>query len=235
MECLEELGLHKIEAKIYLALHTLGESTANRIAKTTGIHVRSVYDRLETLVGRGLLTVIEMDGTHYYSTAGLGAFTSYLEERKRVLEKLDQLLSHSKPMEEPIVRVFRGVNGARALLEEKLRERKTVFYYGANASLLIKYPLIMEKWNRQREEHGFKVKALAINQPNVLSLIKKARWETRIVPETSLTPWWKFGDNVVFPVWELADPIFIYIKNKSTARTHEYMFNSLWEKAKRMK
>lgn len=232
---LEALGLRPHEAKVYVTLHSLGESTAGKIAKSTGIHVRSVYDSLETLVGRGLVTTIEMDGAHYYSTAGLGAFSLILDEQKKIIENLDSLLPKRKKGEQPTVRVFRGKDGARSLLEEQLREMKTVYYYGATGALWTNYPLVMEKWNRQCIKLGLKVKTLAINDPKVLELFRKTGWETRIIPETSLTPWWKFGDCVVFPMWDMANPILIQINNADTARTHEYMFNSLWEKAKKLK
>lgn len=235
MERLQELGLSKTEASVYLALQQTGEATAGKISKTSGVHIRSVYDALETLMQKGLVTRIEIDDVHVYSSAGLGAFFALLDEQKKILEELEQSLPKTNRTAEPIVRVFRGTNGCRALLEQKLREKKTVFYYGANASLWIRYPLIMEKWNHERKKRGFEVKAIAINKSELVSILTKAGWTVKTVSDLFITPWWKFGDCVVFPIWELPNPIFIQIQNQNTARTHEHIFHELWKNAKKIK
>jgi len=55
---LEEIGLEHIEAKIYLALVELGETTAGDIAKKTNLQRSTTYLYLEKLIKLGLVSYI---------------------------------------------------------------------------------------------------------------------------------------------------------------------------------
>ena len=55
---LEKAGLTKIESKVYLSLLDLGPSLAGQISKHSGIHRRSVYDALDRLAEKGLISYI---------------------------------------------------------------------------------------------------------------------------------------------------------------------------------
>ena len=60
-EYLEELGLTNAEAKIYIALLELGSSQAGKITEKTGIHRRTVYDAIERLIEKGLISYIKQN------------------------------------------------------------------------------------------------------------------------------------------------------------------------------
>ena len=67
IKALENLGLSNVEAKVYLALLEVGSVVANKIAEQSGIHRRTVYDALETLIEKGLVSfVIEANKKYYY-------------------------------------------------------------------------------------------------------------------------------------------------------------------------
>ena len=58
LEILEEIGLSKNEAKIYLTLLDLGSATASKIADTSKMHRTTVYDALDRLVQKGIVSHI---------------------------------------------------------------------------------------------------------------------------------------------------------------------------------
>ena len=58
-DVLEEIGLSKNEAKIYLTLLRLGNVTATDIIKESGVHRSNVYDVLDSLVKKGCVAYIQ--------------------------------------------------------------------------------------------------------------------------------------------------------------------------------
>ena len=57
-QLLTSLGLSKNEAKVYLALLDLGSATAGKIAEKSKVHRTNVYDALERLIEKGVVTYI---------------------------------------------------------------------------------------------------------------------------------------------------------------------------------
>ena len=57
-EALRKIGLTENEIKIYLDLLKSGTSTAYEIGKRTGIYRVHVYDKLEQLMDKGLVTYV---------------------------------------------------------------------------------------------------------------------------------------------------------------------------------
>jgi len=53
-----DLGFNRNEAKVYLALARYGHATANEIIKATKFHKNIVYDNLEKLIDKGLVSYI---------------------------------------------------------------------------------------------------------------------------------------------------------------------------------
>ena len=53
---LHELGLSDGEIRVFTAVLELGNSSLNRIQEKTGIERRNIYDILNKLIGRGLVS-----------------------------------------------------------------------------------------------------------------------------------------------------------------------------------
>jgi sugar-specific transcriptional regulator TrmB len=76
---LQELGLDKKEAAIYLATLELGEATAHRIAKKSGIKRASVYRIIDGLKEKGLMSAYKKKD----------AMVFYAENPKKLKEKAE--------------------------------------------------------------------------------------------------------------------------------------------------
>ncbi len=57
-QILEEIGFTRNEIKIYLALLKLGASTTGKIIESTGLHRAIVYDTLEKLLKKGIVSFV---------------------------------------------------------------------------------------------------------------------------------------------------------------------------------
>ena len=63
---LEELGLTKNESKVYLALLELGSTAAGPLIKKIGMHRAAVYDIIDLLTGKGLVSYVIKANRKYF-------------------------------------------------------------------------------------------------------------------------------------------------------------------------
>ena len=83
---IEELGLTKNESKIYMALLRLGSAHAGEITEKTGIHRRNVYDSIERLMRKGLVSHVVVDNKKLFNPANPERFLEIIDEEKENLE-----------------------------------------------------------------------------------------------------------------------------------------------------
>ena len=63
---LQEVGLTKTESVVYWALLQLGSSLAGKISRKSGVHRRSVYDAMDRLIEKGLVSETFVKGEKNY-------------------------------------------------------------------------------------------------------------------------------------------------------------------------
>ena len=85
---LEEIGLSKNEAKVYLSLVYLGCTTAGKIAKHSKVPRPNVYDALERLQEKGLVSYVMKDDKKHFEASDPNALMNILKEKESKL-KLD--------------------------------------------------------------------------------------------------------------------------------------------------
>jgi sugar-specific transcriptional regulator TrmB len=87
-ETLQDLGLSKNETKIYLFLLRYGSTTTGSIIKETNIVNSQVYETLNKLIAKGLVTFnTQKDGKHFQA-ASPDKFKEIETERLKKVEKL---------------------------------------------------------------------------------------------------------------------------------------------------
>jgi sugar-specific transcriptional regulator TrmB len=86
LEALQELGLTRSEAKIYLALLASSPANGNQISRSAGVPSAKVYENLERLCDRGLIAMI--DDARYVPLD----FEEFLQERQARLKEVGTLL-----------------------------------------------------------------------------------------------------------------------------------------------
>lgn len=85
-DALKGMGLSTYESSAYAALLRLGTVDANKVSHTANIPFGRVYDVLNTLVERGLLTVQEGRPKLYHALPPRAAMAALLSQRKRELD-----------------------------------------------------------------------------------------------------------------------------------------------------
>lgn len=132
-EILSELGLSKNEIEVYIKLFELGTSTAVNIAKAAKLHRPNVYDALDRLIKKSLVSYSILEGVKYYEVADPEQLMSLLKAReiqvKSIIPELKVKQYEAKPASN--VAVFEGVAGARRMMQEIVDNTKEFYVLGA--------------------------------------------------------------------------------------------------------
>jgi len=232
-EILQRLGLTKMEARIYLALIDLGKAQAGILSRKTGIHRRSVYDALDRLIEKGLVSYIQENEKRYYAAADPRRLQEIIElqqqEMSIILPALQAKFQEYKGRQETLF--YRGVEGIKTVFEDQINQGKEVLIIGAsrNARELLKFYL--PHYTNKRIKKKIKLKAIyagaVIREEVPFSTI-------RYLPESFASPVSTnvYGDTVAIMVWG-PEPVAIVLQQTEIALAFRNYFEALWKMAKR--
>ena len=93
---LEEIGLTKREIKVYMALLEVGLSSVGQIIKKSGIPGSKIYETLDKLKKRGLISSVLKENKQFFQASDPKTILDFLDEQRRnilenVLPKLESL------------------------------------------------------------------------------------------------------------------------------------------------
>ncbi len=116
---LRGLGFSEREVRVYLALLELGEVTVGPLAAKTRIQHSKVYQTIEKLIDRGLVSFVIKSKTRYFQAQDPRNILHSLKEKEReFLDILPNLVQLKKKAREPqIARVYEGYKAIRAMFD----------------------------------------------------------------------------------------------------------------------
>lgn len=236
IEALEHLGLTNAEAKVYIALLDLGSSLAGKITSKTGIHRRTVYDSIERLIEKGLVSYIIQNNIKYYEAVEPDRLLDILKEKqdnlKDILPQLNLLYNTSKEKQEATF--FRGRLGLKSVFNHQIKVGKDILVFGASADAPNILKAYFPNYDRERKKKNINVKIVfdESNKDNpYIKSIPNAK--VRFIPKEFSSPAAIniYGDNVAIILWS-EEPFAILIKNKEIAKGYKNYFRLLWDTAK---
>jgi len=234
---LEELGLSGTEAKVYLALLKLGSSTAGQIAKKIDSYRRNVYDFLEKLAEKGLVSEVVKQNKKYYEAVHPHKLLEIVQEKERNIKSIMPMLETDFSLAESEDRVFvyKGVEGVKTVLDLVIGEGKPEYIIGARGRIVTKLPYYYPHWNKRRVKKGITINVIYANEMrdkkerHMAGLIKKKYLPEDVIPPVAVLI---FGDNVAQLIF--GDTIIVVlIKSKTAAEGFMNYFNLLWKIAKK--
>lgn len=131
---LQDFGLSEKEAKVYLTLLELGESSASDIAKGSGVNRATTYVVLDSLKEIGLVSTYDQGGTTQYVASDPSRLQNIVEDKKEEwTQKYDELNSllpelqslHNAEENKPAIRFFEGEEGVLESYKEFLSSKQT--------------------------------------------------------------------------------------------------------------
>jgi len=237
-----DLGLTDNEIKIYLTLLRVGTSTAYEISQKTGIYRVHVYDKLDQLIDKGLVTHVYRGAKKYFQATPPEKIKHYLDDKKRALELQEQELDAvmpeleamaNLPREDTRVEVFKGAEGLKYFLKDIIKTKKEVCITGIDdARYQEALPVFMKQYFRDLRLHKITERVITARRKNIFLFDKKIAPTTtyRFLEATQFnqTNTFIYGDKVVIVTWG-TPPTAIMIQNKGIAETYRNHFEHLWK------
>ena len=237
IQALEAIGLHKNEILIYIDLIKVGSSSAHDIATRTRIHRPNVYDTLEKLTKKGIVTQsIEQNKKIFYPVSPK-SLMNYLKQKEydleMVLPEIEKI--HSKPKEERKVTMSEGIRSIRNIIDSFLETGEPIYVYGIPKNAAEDLGGFIKDFHERRIAKGILMKHVynknaseRINELNKMECTE-ARYLPSLYDTTTTTN--ICGNKVILIFWE--DPVCaIIIENKAIANSYKKYFDIIWEEAK---
>ncbi len=130
---LRDLGLTDGEIKVYLATLELGSATKGPIVERAGVASSKVYELLDKLVQKGLVSQVVRSGVRHYESAPPDRLLDYAEEKRLAVESQQAAVKKLIPQLEIArslagmgseTQVFKGMEGGRTAFGDILRTLK---------------------------------------------------------------------------------------------------------------
>src|SRR3989344_7655569 len=86
IEILRKIGLTDNEISVYLALLEIGSSTTGEIIKKSGLHSSRVYECLEKLQAKGLVSYVIKANRKHFEATNPKRLADYLEDKQKQIE-----------------------------------------------------------------------------------------------------------------------------------------------------
>jgi HTH-type transcriptional regulator, sugar sensing transcriptional regulator len=245
---LQELGLTEGEAKVYLALTTLGDSTVGPIVKKSSVSYSNIYEILDRLLDKGLVSFIIKEKTKHFHAVEPTRLTEYLDKQQETLNHRKQVLQKVAPSLEGLrkqtttphdAEIFLGEKGlltAYELMVKDVAPKTTGRYFWVheptydeaavalyNKSYEI-YKAAHVSWRGISDEAG-RQSALTTNAPTFIQV----RHTTFPLPGAIDI----IGDKILIVSWKLNKPVGVLIRSQEVANNFNKYFDAMWEMAKK--
>jgi HTH-type transcriptional regulator, sugar sensing transcriptional regulator len=235
-EKLIELGFTENEAKIYLLLLKTGKLTPSEIAEKLGMHRTYVFDILKTLIERGNITAIIIDGKKKYSPIDPKEISrkikTKLDEFNSILPSLEEIYKTTKT--DLKVELFQGVKIYKKLLEDfinQVKERDEVLSFGVDEGEFEKMePIYIRKYFNTLTKKNVKEKII-IRKGNKKFKYKNVEYkeiDEKYIGKTS----YFIHQNWVYLFLFGINNYLIKIESDNIANTYRKQFSLLWKIAK---
>jgi len=246
LHILEEIGMTKGEAKVYLSLFSLGLTTTGPIVRESGVSASKVYKVLERLAQKGLVSHVVKNRTKFFQAADPERLLDFLElrEKKIALEKksLEKLIPELKKKRGSLskaqsVEVFEGIEGiktARTKLMNELEKGDQVNILGVSKESQTTLKGFWTQGTKVRIKKGVKSRMLFdrtapekfVKESNSLPLTN-AKF---LSPEFISPSWFVVGQNFVQLGVQSEKHVSILIRNEKISESFRQYFDSLWNK-----
>tara|TARA_B100000315_G_C14556691_1_gene578504 strand:- start:48 stop:809 length:762 start_codon:yes stop_codon:yes gene_type:complete len=225
---LKQIGLTDSEVKVYLSLLELGSTTKGPIVEKSGVASSKIYELLDKLIVKGLVSSIIKSGVKYFESAPPSRLLDYMKEREADIKNQREKLEHLIPDLElrrslagfgSETQVFKGMRGAATSFDDILKELKRgdEYYVLGISKFTPHFERFVVHFHNKRAKLGIKskiiVSELAQNIGNKLEELPHTK--VKYLQKELFTP-------VVFIIYKNTtlisiglDEVFIQIKSKN--------------------
>lgn len=235
---LKKIGLTDSETQVYLDLIKHGESLASDTSLRIKISRTYIYDAIQNLIRKGLVTYVIKNGRRYFKALEVEKLLDYLDERAAELQKqkegikelISELKTFQKPIgEKPIAEIFEGKEGLKTILNDISKQGNDVVAWGATDRIKDYLPgWFLERYIKEKAKKGIKTKQLYVEGEKTL---EGEGYINKPMPKEFSSPvtFGAYKDKVMIFFWSEI-PVTIRIRNKEIADSFKKHFEFLWGK-----
>lgn len=240
-DILEKIGLTTGEAKVYLALLELGTTTTGPIVKKSGVSASKVYEILNKLTEKGLVSHIIQAKTKYFRPADPERIVDYLDEKekeivskkeemKKLIPQLKAGLAGKEKREAEVIEGRKGIENIFWSIISELKRGEEYYVMGASYGESQEYLReFFQEYHKERARRGIKVKLLFnYDVKDIIPAIRRLG-DARFMPQQIKSPMqiMIWNDKTTIILWQ-EKPIAFTIENKAVSDSFKVYFDSLW-------
>ena len=242
LQLLEELGLSQGQIDVYSSVLELGISTLNSIQEKTGIERRNIYDILNKLIEKGLVSYTVEKGKKTYQCTHPNKILEEIKKKEDNLKELENKIPQIKDLfdlSKPEIRaeIYRGNEAIKSLLNEAI-EHPATHWMGGNSGV--------ERTNLKDWFHHWMARRVELKKtmydlvsyrtyleglaPHDTKKHKKALYKYCQLPKDFYTPMVViiFGNKVAQVLWSKQSFAFV-IESKEIKDSFMKYFNYFWK------
>jgi len=249
---LKNIGLTDLEIDVYYTLLKMGPSSAKQIAKEAEKHRTNVYDALDKLIKKGLVSYTMKKDIKIFNATEPNRLLLYVKDKKQELEKQEgmvkKLISELESIKqykhsEAQIQIFQDKEGLRSFYEKLINVAKSgdsCYIIGTTekiTGILRYYVLNVTKLASLKNIKGrMIISKRMLMDKQMKRAMSFAKVELRAVPKKLLTPTAiiLFKDYVGLFNYTM-EPFVVLIKNKKIVGTYKHYFRGIWEMGERIK
>ena len=235
---LNNLGLDKREAALYLATLELGEASAKDIAKKAGIQRTYFYDISDKLIKSGFLRQVAKGKKRLFSALEPERLLELEEKRfKQLKNALPQFkaLFNTKGQKSKIF-YYEGIEGIRQIIEDSLSFGKEILNFTTPRVVNIEQQKLLKEYVKKRVALRIKARVIGELSQEILNLKardKNEMRETRILPKEifdSETEIGIYGNRIY--IINFKDEFGFIVEDSQIAKTLKMIFEIVWASGK---
>lgn len=239
---LSKIGLTKNEINVYTTLLKLGTALAGEITSYSGVHRRNVYDSIERLIEKGLVSFVVINNRKWFKAADPSRLLVVVDEQKNRLDNIKISIEHLIPQlkalpvikEKQDVSYFKGKEGIKTVYEDVLATSKSYIGYGPGIHIDTLLKAYFKDYVRRRIKKGMRLKMIWDERSRDKYFTKTPLVESRFLPNEvcSYSALRIYGNKVALMLFSEEQPIAVVIENKAIADGYRKYFEVMWKAAK---
>jgi len=239
---LEEIGIPKNEASVYLVLAKSSGMNASEIAVILNMHRPNIYDILKKLENKGLISSFTLNGKIIYKSRTIDGIKDFWKEKLSIIEQIENELKKYKEEEKECeISVYNGSSILRVLNPDVIKELESVggccMVMGLDERQTIELDeFAVKNYFRTMQRKNFKEMDI-ISEDDLYFPGPEEVVDYKALPKKH------FDASIMYVVYgnKLAMVVFshpahlIIIKSKKVANGYRKKFMLLWKSAKKVK
>jgi len=246
LNLLKDIGLTDGEIRVYIALLELGKSSAGKIIEHSKVSPSKIYDVLNRLIEKGLVSYIIEGKIKHFNAAPPREILNFIDRKEEELKVhknefkkiLPDLLSKQKENNKKFnAEIFEGIRGLITVFDMSFNELKKgealyAFGYPPYASNL--FDAYWKGYHRKCDKKGIIRKVIYDYETWFLKKREKRLLaQQKYLPKGIITPSWVliFNDKVATVIVTEEQKVCFLVQNKEVANSYAEYFNILWKNA----